>query len=184
VLIEDETQAVRGDRPRNLAAVLRRIRSQQPEAEEPRHLDVVRRDRRQLGEQGCAEIQVRTVRLAGQLAQAGAMLDIELLAPGALARDGAGALGGRLGGDLRREIRDGPADRLPCELAVHGAVGDDRRAPVKLDQDAGSAGLIDVSVGEANLRGPVGVAIDLAMQRLGLREQRGALLAQPQRLQI
>jgi hypothetical protein len=51
---------------------------------------------------------------------------------------------------------------------------------LELDQDAGRAGLVDVLVGEADLRRAVGVAVELLVQLLGLLVELLGLLAQSQ----
>ena len=74
----------------------------------------------------------------------------------------------------------GALDRLLDELAVERAVDDDRPAVLELDQHAGGARLVDVLLAEAHGRRAVGVAVELAVQLLGLRVQLLGLLAQPQ----
>ena len=66
------------------------------------------------------------------------------------------------------------------ELAVQRAVDDDRPAALELDQHPGGARLVDVRVGEADLRRAVGVAVQLLVQLLGLRVELLGLLAEPQ----
>jgi hypothetical protein len=51
---------------------------------------------------------------------------------------------------------------------------------VEFDQHAGGARLVDVGVGEADRRRAVGVAVELAVQLLGLRVELVGLLAQAQ----
>jgi hypothetical protein len=65
------------------------------------------------------------------------------------------------------------------ELAVERAVDDDRPAALELDQHAGGARLVDVLVRKADLRGPVGVAVKLLVQLLGVGVELLGLLAQP-----
>ena len=74
----------------------------------------------------------------------------------------------------------GALDRALDQLAVQRAVDDDRPAALELDQHAGGARLVDVLVGEADLRRAVGVAVELLVQLLGLRVELLGLLAQPQ----
>ena len=54
------------------------------------------------------------------------------------------------------------------------------RPRVELDQHAGGARLVDVGLGEPDLRRPVRVAVELAVQLLGLGVQVLGLLAEPQ----
>src|ERR1700685_1655096 len=71
-----------------------------------------------------------------------------------------------LGGGLL--LGEGAVDGLLGQLAVDGAVGDDRGALLELDQHARGAGLVDVCLLEADRRWPVGVAVVLPMELLGL----------------
>jgi hypothetical protein len=70
------------------------------------------------------------VRLAGEIAQRRAMLDVDLLTRSALPLGGVGSLALGLGGCLLAQLLDGARDRLLGELAVQREVGDDRRAAV------------------------------------------------------
>ena len=67
-----------------------------------------------------------------------------------------------------------------CELAVQVAVDNDRVAVVELDQHASGACLVDLCRAELHARRPVGVAVELAVQLLGLRISCGDLLAEAQ----
>lgn len=57
-------------------------------------------------------------------------------------------------------------------------------AVLELDQHTGRARLIDVGLREPQRRRPVRVPVKLAMQLLGLHDERVGLLAQPQRRQL
>jgi hypothetical protein len=74
----------------------------------------------------------------------------------------------------------GALDRALDHLAVKRSVDDDRAPALELDQHAGGAHLVDVRLGEADRRRPVGVAVELPMQGLRLRVQLLALLAEPE----
>jgi hypothetical protein len=78
---------------------------------------------------------------------------------------------------LALELGVGALDRLLYELAVERAVDDDRPAALELDQRAGGARLVDVLLGETHGRRAVGVAVELAVQLLGLRVGRATPLA-------
>jgi hypothetical protein len=51
---------------------------------------------------------------------------------------------------------------------------------LELDEDVGGSRLIQVLLGEADLRRAVGVAVDLSVEGLGLRVGRLGLLAEAQ----
>ena len=122
--------------------------------------------------------------LASELTHGGAVLDVKLLARRALTLDGSRRLGLALLGDALAQFLGRPRDRLLGQLAIQRAVGDDRRAAVQLDQDAGGAGLVDVGLGEAERGRSVGVAVKLTVQLLGLLDERVGVLAQPQAGQV
>ncbi|HEX4344690.1 MAG TPA: hypothetical protein VHZ31_03920, partial [Solirubrobacteraceae bacterium] len=143
-------------------------------------MDVVGRDGCKLGQQRGAEVEVRRVRLPGELADGRAVLGVELVARRALPVRGAGALAAGLRCRPLAQLLDGALDRLLGKLPVQRPVGDDRRAAIELDQDARGACLIDIGWVEADRRRPVGVLLDPLMQLLGLGEERVGLLAQPQ----
>ena len=81
---------------------------------------------------------------------------------------------------LGLELVIGALDRALDELAVQRAVDDDRPALLELDQHAGGARLVDVGVGEPDLRRAVGVAVELLVQLLRLGVELLGLLAQSQ----
>ena len=60
----------------------------------------------------------------------------------------------RRGGGLGLKLVVGALDRALDQLAVDGAVDDDRPAALELDQHAGGARLVDVGLGEPDLGGP------------------------------
>ena len=123
------------------------------------------------------------MRAPGELARLRAVLDVGLLARRALPLAGAGGLAlallGRALGRAGAQVLDGARHRRLDELAVDAAVEDHLRA-VELQQHAGGARLVELGLAEPDRRRPVRVAVQLAVQRLGLRVERGRLLAQLQ----
>ena len=114
------------------------------------------------------------MRAAGELARLCAVLAVGLLARRALTLAAAGLALALLGGALLRpgvqlldRARDGGLD----ELAVHAAVEDHLRA-VELEQHPCRARLVKLGLADPDRRRPVGVAVELAVQRLGLRVER------------
>jgi hypothetical protein len=95
---------------------------------------------------------------------------------------------GRLGGlaclrDLGHpdsQVLDSPLDRLLGQLSVQRPVDDDRPGVLELDEHSGSAGLVDVALGEPHRWRAVCVTVKLLVQRGGFVEQCLGLLAQPQ----
>jgi len=132
--------------------------------------------RGQLGEQLGAKVEVRAVRLAGELAQRRAVLGVDLLAWCAFALGGTGPPAARLGRGAIAQLLNGPRDRLLGQLAVQRWVGDDRVAAIQLDQDPSGAGLIGVGWVEAKRRRAVGVLVDLLVELLGLGDERSVFL--------
>jgi hypothetical protein len=121
-------------------------------------------------DQRVAEVEVDAVRLVGQLAQVRVALALgERHRVGGLPAGASGLLLLRCRGGLGLELVVGALDRALDELAVQRPVDDDRPArSIELDQHAGGARLVDVGVGEPDLRRAVGVAVALAVQLLGL----------------
>ena len=81
MLVDDEAQAVRGDRAGRVVAgpeVGEAFRAQEAVGEEFRHVDVLGGDR-EVPEQRCPKVEVDEVCLAGELAQVRAVLGVELL---------------------------------------------------------------------------------------------------------
>jgi hypothetical protein len=138
VLVEHEAQPVGGDRPRDVVAggeVVGAGRAEDAVGEEPRDVDVVGGDGGEVVEQRGAEVEVGAVRLACELTQVRAVLDVDRLARCAVALGATFAP--RLGGRAGAQLVDGAFDRLLGELAVDGLVGDDRGVACarELDQD-------------------------------------------------
>ncbi len=82
---------------------------------------------------------------------------------------------------FRSQLHGRALDRLLAQLPVDGAVGDDRRAAVELDEHAGGARLVDVLLAEADRRSAVRVAVDPLGQPGRLLEQLLGPLPQLQR---
>jgi hypothetical protein len=157
------------------------VGAEQGVGEEPRDGQVAGVDRGQVVDQGVAEVGVGAVGLVGELAQ----LDVAV----ALGRRrGVDQRHGRLRGlalggavaELLRQLAVGALDDALDQLAVQGAVDDDRPAALELDQHAGGAGLVDVALGEADLRRAVGIAVDLPVELVGVGAEPVGPLAQAQ----
>jgi hypothetical protein len=163
------------------AEVVRGLRAQQPVGEEPRHVHAGRVDGGEPVEQRSAEVEIDVVRAAGELAYLRAVLGVGLLARRALPPAGGLALALLAGALLSAgsQVLDGARHGGLDELAVHRAVEDHLRA-VELEQYAGGARLIKLGLADPDRRRPVGVAVELAVQRLGLAVERAGLLAQLQ----
>src|SRR3954470_21466438 len=184
-LVDHEASAPGGDAGDSLAGLrvgrVVVVGAQQRVDEEPRDVDVRRVDAGEVVDQRVPEVEVGAVRLIGELAQLGVTLalgdgdrvDWLLGRAGGLL-----VLGGR--GRLGVELVVGALDRGLDELAVQRTVDDDRPAALKLDQHAGRSGLVDVLVGETDLRRSVGVAIELLVQLRGPLVELLGLLPQPQ----
>jgi hypothetical protein len=119
------------------------------------------------GQQRGAEVEVGAVGPVGELAQ----LPVAFVPGGGewvggrLARAPVGLLPlGRRGGS-GCQLVDGALERALEELAVELPVDDDRPSLLELDQHPGGAGLVDVALAEADLRRPVGVAVELLCRR-------------------
>jgi hypothetical protein len=149
--------------------------------EEPRDVDVGRVDAGEAGDQRVPEVEVGAVRLVGELPELRVALALG-------DRDRVHGLVGRAGGllllcgrgGLGLEVVVGALDRGLDELSVERAVNDDRPAALELDQHSRGARLVDVLVAEAHLRRPVGVAVELPVERFGQLVELLGLLAQAQ----
>ena len=163
--------------------VARRVGPEQPVGEEPRHVHARRVDRGEPVEQRGAEVEVGGVRAAAELARLRAMLGVGVLPRAALTRGPAGPLALALlarallrpSAQLLDRARHGGLDQLAVDATVENHPG-----AIQLEQHAGRARLIDLGVADPDRRRPVGIAVQLAVQRLGLRVERGGLLARLQ----